>query len=106
MNCCAARVGELLEAEDKLPWKLFSSNTQSIVKLKLLAGPIRKYLKGEGLLCSLPARMDSVARAVVRAVREKPAQYVSIEISKSQFTSALSHGLGPALDIANVRAFE
>jgi|SRR5271157_3381448 len=105
VNRCIARVGELLEAEADWPWRLFFINAQLIVKLKLSAEPIGKYLKREGLLSSLPGRMDIVASAVVQIVRKDPAQYFSIEISESQFNLALSGGLGPALDIVKVRAF-
>ena len=45
VNRCVSRVGELLDVEDNLPWKQFLTNTQSIVKLELLADPIGKYLK-------------------------------------------------------------
>ena len=51
--------------------------------LKLSADSVGTYLKREGLLTSLPARMKIVARAVVRAVREQPDQYLSIKISEA-----------------------
>ena len=83
LNRCISRVGKQFEVEDKLPWKQFLTDTQSIVKIKLLADPIGMYLKREWLLSSLPARMDSVAIAVVQFVRREPAQFCSVEVSKS-----------------------